>query len=82
LCALFTTRYGWPHWEVTLKVIEAIEHHYQLDRSAHLGLPSATAAVVARGSAPKPRQPGLIESLPAALHPRPQRSKTDRQERG
>jgi len=82
LCALFTTRYGWPHWEVTLKVIEAIEHHYRLDRPAHRGLPPATAAAVARGSAPHPRQPELTESLPASLQPRPQRAKADGQERG
>jgi DNA primase len=81
LCALFTTRYGWQHREVTLKVIEAIEHHYQPDGPAHRGLPPATAAAVARGSAPQPRQPELAESLPAPLQPRPQRAKTDRQER-
>jgi len=69
LCALFTTRYGWHHWEVTLKVIEAIEHHYQPDGPAHSGLPPTTAAVVARGSAPQPRQPELAEVASSCRQP-------------
>jgi DNA primase len=81
LCDVFGRHYDWHPWEITREVIDAIEKRYPPDNPPRRGLPPATAAIVARGSAPLPRQPELAGPIPGPQPPRPQRATSHSRER-
>src|ERR1700677_4565249 len=67
LSALYVTRYGWHHEEVTREIIDAIEHHYQPGVQSST-LPPSPAAAVAHATAP-PRQRASSDMTEIACHP-------------